>query len=299
MLKKLTTQQEAESPPLRGLEDVTDQAQFHGALRAFIANLRGDLRGLRIYKARYGFYVGYSTDLFAVGRLWWGDPSSGYSSNKKYCVFSPRVVNKKYKADSENYYMVSASDERTALSHAKKFFRRWTPEENGLRMTERADRVVTRFHSNQKQKVYSATNALLNTPQLRPQYVHELVVLANSGYQFVDAEFGTQLNALIKSHQELTIMEQKNNERWFIVYINQNDAGQTLVVRVPINVKGAPTEWGRSFDLDGNAIVCSPEYVPEDVQGRLAVLQMVEDEHYVEGVGVRIQENCYYVVMNG
>jgi hypothetical protein len=302
MLTKLTNQQQRESPPLASLEDVTDNLPL-GIPRHFVESLTREMRGLRIYKHKignhFGFYCGYASDLFAAGRLWYGDPTDSGPAVKRYCLYSPRIVNRKYQKDSDRYYMVTARDEKAALSHAKKFLRRWTPEENALRLVSRADAVVTRHYGELVREIKREMNDLLADTTFHPQYVQELVALANSSYQFVDAEFGVRLRDLLKQKQELAIMEQKNNERWWVVYSNKNDAGQTLVVRVPINVKGAPSEWGRSFDLDGNAIVCSPEYLPEDVQGRMAVLQMVEYEHYVEGVGVRIEENCFYVVLNG
>ena len=36
--------------------------------------------------------------------------------------------------------------------------------------------------------------------------------------------------------------------------------------------------------------------LPEWVQGRLAVLQMLEPENYVQGVGLRLDDKCYYIL---
>ena len=47
--------------------------------------------------------------------------------------------------------------------------------------------------------------------------------------------------------------------------------------------------------MESNTSLYELEAVPDDIKGKLALLSMVEPDHFIEGVGYKYSDAIYYV----
>lgn len=228
-------------------------------------------------------------DHYAMGMIGYGDFRDKGDGTDMYTVKARTIQNGKYNDYSRQYHMAMSTKREVAVKNAKKYLRRFSP----LDVAETsvgALRYVINEQRNKAQKDLRATEidlfgGVLPTKNL-PMAVEELRILAANHHPFVDPNFGDALRNYFAQRDE--------------VYA---DAGQAHnMTFVSITKHGDKVRWDVA-DVDGAEryipnIHTSHTYfdgVPEELMGKVSVLNMLEDETYIAGVGFKLFDGVYYV----
>ena len=182
----------------------------------------------------------------------------------------------------------------TAVRNAKKYLRPLTTKDMALDEWTEAD--MRRKSRDTKSKLggelgarqsdllarYNRQKNLDHNPML--EYMRTLVTV---GHEFTNKELESDLLsyfALEKEHNEV------KNKEVDVDYVRVYEKyGKQVVDIVPLIRK----EHGRS-DL-GNLTTYDKDKVPEDIVGKVSMLSMVDNGHWVDDVGYRVDATMFYV----
>lgn len=224
--------------------------------------------------------VGYfDDDPYASVKLIVGDGGT--------CIVSSRTIrNNKYKNISQDFYTAHATTLPAAMKAFKKHFKRTTPEEvagweYGSVVAESASHVRTMREAASTELnnlcqhasfvQYMRSLARRDTP---PEHVTEAVTVQAGQYiQAVDAA-----------------LEAQNNPR--MLYIQISTVGGTTYSVVPYDSTTTAVAARRAVAGSDDRL----EEMFPGALGRIAVLAMTETGMFVSGVGMRLNENCFWVM---
>ena len=203
-----------------------------------------------------------------------------------YIVSSRTIRNNKYKNISQDFYTAHATTLPAAMKAFKKYFKRTTPEEvagweYGSVVAESASHVRTMREAASTElnnlcqhasfTQYMRSLARGDTP---PEHVTEAVTVQAGQYiQAVDAA-----------------LEAQNNPR--MLYIQISTVGGTTYSVVPYDSTTTAVTARRAVAGSDDRL----EEMFPGALGRIAVLAMTEPAMFVSGVGMRLNENCFWVM---
>lgn len=228
----------------------------------------------------------------------------GYGNYRKaggedsFVVSSRRVRNHKYSEDTDHFFMTMSKNLDVAERQAKKYLRdygplelapieerkardNWGASDGLLRDRFRSARQVVCHDGSERGKMTANVDVLLA----------ELQVLVSTGYKFVNPEFGAQVEELLSVRREKTEQEQERSARVSMVSVESSPTtGDTLfAVAHTENISRWVVEW----EAKGTFV---EDTLDPDIRGKLAVLQMCEVKHWVDGVGFKVTDTMFYVV---
>ena len=118
----------------------------------------------------------------------------------------------------------------------------------------------------------------------------ELRNLVDTGHEFVDPAFGSELTAMFKLYDDHKLVKDKPIHCYF-VRVYERFGKQTFDVCMVDNLhKGA---WHTDISTE---VTRYTDDLPEDIMGKVSMLAMVESGTYVDDVGYRADEGLFYVV---
>jgi hypothetical protein len=117
----------------------------------------------------------------------------------------------------------------------------------------------------------------------------ELKNLLDMGHNFLDPEFKSDVEAMVLADE--TLGSSTIEDVPFYCVMTYESRGQTVFDVV----KGKQCN-PYSADLEQAYLRYTEDRLPEDITRKLAVLQMLDSEDFVDGVGVSAGNGVYYVV---
>jgi hypothetical protein len=226
-----------------------------------------------------------------MGWIGYDDFRSGHHENKKrtYGVCSRLIQNMKYGSHNEQRNMAMSADLEVATRKAKKFLRdykvteiagingyacrsKWGETDTDLtRKIRRARDEIADFH----------VNDLLH---------RELEVLVAAGHKFLHPEFNEKVLEFLAAHEEKKEALSGRTKRMLMVCVEQTLYGNTLYCMASTE---DISEWTPDWVPQET---CTEETLPSEIAGPLSVLNMCDHGQYVDGVGYKATESCFYVV---
>ena len=170
-----------------------------------------------------------------------------------------------------------------AVKNASKHMRRYSPLEVA---TISYDKVAGKLRLPKIEagsNLYGARCAVRDHPHLQT----ELIILLDSGYSFLSYELRDAIAQLRDAVKEETEAMSMAKPCYFITVRLQSDDMMCDVVRLH-----SYEDIKQGVDP---AVVYKMEELPEELAGRVAVLSMVEDDHYVNSVGLRVNSSTFWV----
>ena len=229
---------------------------------------------------------------YAMGFIAYGDYQTEVKADQSsYIVSSRHIRNMKYADYNDQHYMSMSINLDTAVRNAKKYFRPLTTKDMALDkehdMLQKAKDTESRAsntRSNALSDLLAKSNRTLNieyNPML--EYMRTLVKV---GHEFTDKELESNLLNYFKLEQEHEALKSKGVKVSYVRIYEKY--GEQFFDVVPINEKniGSITETVVSYKHAD---------VPQDVLGKVAVLSMVENNHWVDDVGYRVDATMFYV----
>jgi len=232
-------------------------------------------------------------DHYAMGLIGYGDFRDRGDGTFMYTVKSRNIENGKYNDYAQQYHMKMSASRPTAVKNARAHLRRYTPHDM-LEATKAYTRtaisnVVTSVreqHQKLERELFKAT-FYSDTPA----YVAEFKHLLDSGYEFMDRTLADKLATYFKSKVEYDALRNSTLNFTFVCASTYCDTPRVDLIFTD-NLTGysrAPEPALQTYF--GSEIA---DDVSEDIMGKVAMLNMLEDNTYVAGVGYKVFEGIYY-----
>ena len=266
-----------------------------GAFQSMRTNTVAD--GIRYHTC----FVGIDGDPLIVGGA---STNEIHDGKMVYTVYSDNIENKKF-STGKGTRSAGSKKLAIAIKNARKYLRKRPEVETAKILTTWCAEIVSDERARAKQGLEEGifenlmgNHTRLNYPSDGPAFVNdrfmqELLRLSEQGA----IQDQSVLNAIMEIQTKMKEVERLDPAKpgWHIVFTQKNRVGQDRIVMVKMMVQSNPSSWNKTFDAEGDAYVMEPHEVPEIVQGRMAVLGMLEDGTHVDGVGVKLSDTCFYV----
>lgn len=270
--------------------EIYDKLSLHKKF-LFADALRKKLRGVEFYKCDIktnALWVVHPDDTYAMGYIGYGDIMKS-SHEPKYFIYCRNIRNEKYSDNDDFYYTKIRGDIDAAVRVAHLHLRPYTPAERVVVDSKKVNDVIDSYRYTFSKEETGCRRAIIgqkNHESDENNLFTELYRAIEQGYQPVDVTLGEKVRDWYKAKQGMDSVYRKKLPATFVLHNSNN----TFTV-------------GRVNDLDKYAFTPAHETpvqtidsLPEDIEGKVAVLSMVDTGHYVVGVGIRLNSGAFYVV---
>jgi hypothetical protein len=267
-------------------------------MQGFMQELRKAFRGVLFTPCpqdKRRTYMHMPNDPYVMGYIGYGDfQTTAKAMQSSYVVSSRHIMNYKYADYNDQYYMAMSINLPTAVRNAKRYLRPLTTKDMALDEWTEGD--MRRKSKNTKSAMDVKRNNTLsdllakNNREKKIEYnpmLEYMRTLVKVGHEFTDKELESDLLSYFKLEEDANAISSDGVD---VDYVRVYEKyGKQVFDVVPLIRK----EYGRS-DL-GNIITYDKDKVPEDVMGKVSVLSMVENKHWVDDVGYRVDATMFYV----
>jgi hypothetical protein len=224
-----------------------------------------------------------------LGRISWAD-NGVQSGNCTYGVYSRKIQNAKYATHRNQHHMVMTSDLEKAVKNARKHLLPYTTRELAQVFYEPLHEKVSKVLDDVKGKAHDGARGIVNN---RMAILQEVEFLRKQGVQFVTPEF-RELSENIE--QLLSDYREQETRKVSAVFVRFKQVGDTTYADTQEVHNVREIRWDvRMNTTDAQAISCPADELPQDIAGQIAVLNILENEGYVSGVGMKVDDKTYWV----
>lgn len=243
-------------------------------------------------------YVYRKGDTHALGKIGYGDMLKNATGSNQYGVSSRRIVNGKYRDDSEHHFIAASKTLKVAVATAathlvplsvqeamyasRTHFQNKSGEE-----LQRVSKVVDERYDNTVRDKSLGIREALNSRLMK-----ELRVLVDAGYSFMDPSLTGELKAMFEAQTAFVELSTIQKKPLYFVKITES-FGQTIGQVALVN--WAKYRYNRDCEVDGTLMHAPAEHLPQFILGGIAVLSMVEPNQYVPGVGMRVDDRQFFI----
>jgi len=275
-------------------EDLTGDMYHSQELKNFRIRLQKEMRGVYTKtRDNTSAWVCMDNEPMVLGWVGYGDYQTSKMGDPKYVVCARDIENMKYSDYTIQHNMRMATNIDTAIKHAKGHMRKYTTDDIAQVFAKDVKRAVNNIKDKARDEFNKAvTNAGIKGSGYgdgsEKKLMVELFNMVHAGHKFVDTEVDTSIRTLMAKTKE--------NDRF--------GKGVTPVnfLRTYKHYDGMRVDITRIADITGYRHEPMHEHkhtylaqdLPDDFAGKVAVMSMCEDKHFVEGVGYRVNEAMFY-----
>ena len=224
-----------------------------------------------------------------LGRISWAD-NGVQSGQHTYGVYSRKIQNDKYATHRDQHHMVMTSDLEKAVKNARKHLLPYTTRELAQVFYEPLHEKVSKVLDDVKGKAHDGARGIVNN---RMAILQEVEFLRKQGVQFVTPEF-RELSENIE--QLLNDYREQETRKVSAVFVRFKQVGETTYADTQEVHDVRNIRWDVKMNTtDAQAISCPADELPQDIAGQIAVLNILENEGYVSGVGMKVDDKTYWV----
>lgn len=234
-------------------------------------------------------YIYRPGDTHALGLIGWDDlrvKRNNSDSVREFYVSTRGITNAKYRSNLWQHHVLGYKSMKSAVKSAQSFLVPYTCAEAVSATRPIVKTAVNGFSNVVSTKFRKAmekfTGVTYYLGQLKGAFWQEVRHM-----NFASPEVQAERNELFALHDAAEAV--RGLEASEFVYVGFRDNyGQTVADVCTVHQLGA------GYTVTDEQVIPF-EALPEWMQGRIAVLRMIEAERYVEGVGVRIDDRIFYV----
>jgi len=222
---------------------------------------------------------------YAMMRIGYADYAVRGSGDTKFGVYSRLLQNDKFSTDRDQYHMATSDNLERILKTVKKIMRPYTPHDSANVTFED---YQTKVHQNvwrANGAAREAKDAVMGLNDLR----NELFALYDLGYEFASETLKDKIGKWKIAASEMAMAEAAKRDTYYVNVLLQGDELICNVISVH-NVRKingvTPTHTAQTFKM---------EDLPEDIAEKVATLGMVDNGHYVEGVGMKVSDTRFWI----
>ena len=222
---------------------------------------------------------------YVVGRIGFGKRYGVKEAEKAvYMIHSRKIQNDKFADHRDQYNMMFTADLKKAVRIALSKLTPYSPRE----MAEVSYGAFASNIDSERNKVYRKVSDLLDPLREKDTFTLELENLINQGASFVTEAFRNAAEDYLYAKRE---WDAKRNKPVPAYYVSVRMVGDEQWVDI---VDVASVQMYKSI-VDAPTQSLPITDVPDDIQGKLAVLSMADVNQYMAGVGRRATEKSFWV----
>lgn len=230
-------------------------------------------------------YVYMEGHTYAMMKIGYADYSVKGGSDNKYMVYARMIKNEKFREDSDQYHMATAENIERAVKNVKKYMRPYSPIECASMTFEDVRSKFSSVVSGVSSELYNAKNDILSSAHLRAELFH----MVDVGYEFLSEDFRTMIVKWREKYAEEQVARGRALHAYYVgVRIHREEMVCDVIEVLDANKRSR-------LDTHMPVVTYKMEDLPEHIGGSLAALSMVEDNHYVDGVGLRVDSATFWV----
>lgn len=289
-------------------------------LKAFARAIREAFPAYKFaYDNSHSFHVYRTGDQYTMGTIAFADlrdrrvtpqkydDDGNPVEDRKFIVFSPNIANGKYSyGQREN--MAEAVSIKRAMTNVRKYLRPMNlvqsmsltaadvsrgAQRSLRKIVDEAGSVRRKIVSDETLDVtnsYSSFNAMPKTDALTIELKH----LIDSGHEFVNLEFKQLLEDLFAQRDKVTEARSRHVDRKHSYVETSVNTFGDIKYKV---VRGVDVDRRLDDHIPSDNIsIYTQADLPKELEGKLAVIQMLEDGQYVDDVGYRVSDGACYLV---
>ena len=275
-------------------QEARDNLASNLDLQDFMKEVRKAFRGVLFTPVagdKSRVYVHMPNDPYVLGWIGYGDYQTTVSADQKsYTVYSKNIMNMKYGDYNDQHYMAMSINLDTAVRNAKKYLRPLTTKDMAL---DEYDKMIKLSEKSKDKAELLRTNAhmdlLRHSTSGKPNALVEYMrTLVSVGHEFTDKELEGSLLNYFKVEEEANVLKEKKVKTLF-VRIHEKYGKQVFDV---VSIIKNPQRYGHIADT---LTTYDKDKVPEDIMGKVSVLSMVDNGHWVDDVGYRVDATMFHV----
>ena len=279
-------------------KEARDYLASQRELQEFMAEIRKSFRGVLFTQDagdKRRVYVHMPNDPYVMGYIGYGDfLTTAKAMQSSYVISSRHIMNYKYADHNDQHYMAMSINLSTAVRNAKKYLRPLTTKDMALDQQTESDMrrkskdtksAMEVKRNNALSDLLAKSNRTLNieyNPML--EYMRTLVTV---GHEFTDKELESNLLSYFALEKDVKAFSGNDIDVDYVRIYEKY--GKQVFDVVPL----IREDSYRS--ALGNLTTYDKDKVPEDVMGKVSVLSMVENGHWVDDVGYRVDATMFYV----
>lgn len=269
---------------------VLNSNQFFG-LRNFTDAVAKAIPGCRITpESNQWSWVYMPDDHYAMGMIGYGDFRDSGEKTLMYTVKSRTVSNGKYNEYSRQYHMAMSTKFETAVKNARSHLRRYTPRET-MELTYKWLRPALRGEVDKlRTETFRAMNHAFGVTRPDKRMVMEMRRLLDTEHSFLDPTHTDDLRAAFAAEAAYKEIQEPLNMD-FVQVLPYRDTQRLDLAHLEDCDRYMP-HCGDMHSYIGADIETE---VSKDTRGKVAVLDMLEEETYLAGVGYKVMNGLYYV----
>lgn len=237
------------------------------------------LGGVRVHSL-WAYYPGQE---YALGKV--GFMSLGKHGDRKFTVYARTITNSKYRTGRDEFYTAVTEDLNKAVKNAKKYLRPYSTVE----IFSQHNLRIAGAMADVKNRMNSAFNEAQSELICHDSFSREMQRLMDSNHEFVDATFKQAVTTYLDALKEKEQRMHAGTAGRFI-YIREEAGEQVCDVihssdghRMTFNNKNTVVTTIKFAELD------------EDTAHKIASLSMLENDGFVEGLGMKVNDKMYWV----
>ena len=275
-------------------EDLTGDLYHSQELKNFRTRLRREMRGVYTKtRDNTSAWVCMDNEPMVLGWVGYGDYQTSKSGDPKYVVCARDIENMKYSDYTIQHNMRMATNIDTAIKHAKGHMRKYTTDDIAQVFAKDVKRAVNNIKDKARDEFNKAvTNAGIKGSGYgdgsEKKLMVELFNMVHAGHKFVDTEVDTSIRTLMAKTKENDRFGKGATPVNFLRTYKHYDG-----IRVDITQIADITSYQMRPTYEHKHTYLAQD-LPEDFAGKVAVMSMCEDKHFVEGVGYRVNETMFY-----
>lgn len=277
------------------------KGNFSTEINAFVAAVKAEMphlsfRSIGSYASEVAVYR--EGDAFAWGWITYGDYSPSKDVHTRYIVCSQTIENKKYKEGSDQRKMAMTDSLEKAVKLVKKHLRP-VPLEVAAKQScpvlnqqfMDANAQITRNLSSNVLAILGYSGAKFLPGALENAFTS----LHMQGVVIGDPHFDTTVRDYFKAKADYELATQFSGK---VFYVHPHVRLGTPIYEV------CPISWANTvnrslpyFAVDDHPWLATPDEDLEAIKEKVAVLFMMQNSEYVHGVGMKVDDSRYFVVV--
>lgn len=220
-----------------------------------------------------------------LGRISWSDNTVS-SGEITYGVHSRKIKNAKYGEDRDQHHMVMTNNLGKAVKNARKYLVPYTTQELAQVFYTGMSGKVRKVYGEVREALYDGADPVRHN---RQAILQEIAFLKKQGVHFITPEFRKVADTIDELMANFTAQEARKVSSVFVRFKQVGDITYADFVEAH-NVRDKGTYTG-----DAHATSCPIDELPQDIAGQVAVLNILENDDYVSGIGMKIDDRTFWV----
>jgi hypothetical protein len=269
-------------------------SDYAGYLHDFVSEVEKALRVKAVFRSDNSAWVYYENDTYCSAWIGYGDFRVGGKGTKTFTVGSRLIHNNKYSDSSPQFHMAMTTKLGTAVKNAKRYISPLNVFDMASISAAAASRSFREIGSTANQEMHKLGNRLFSHDGVSSKYSPmetELKGLLTLGHDFQDKELEGGLVTYFDKKDETKTLDDRADDGVFVYTTTRMGEQQCAVLPVDRLRSYRPNVHMQEF-----VKWYTPQTLPDEMMGKFSMLQLVDDNHYVDGVGYRVSDRMCFLV---